>query len=329
MSRGKKGSHPPSLLRIVERTLREECRLAVGDCLLLAVSGGGDSMAMLHVLGRLAPRFGIRLYAHGVDHGLRPEAGRELDLAAGLAAQLGIEFSRSSLSLEHGPNLQSRARGLRYQALNQRAVDLGAAFVATAHHADDRAETVILRLLRGAGLHGLGVLPARRGQLVRPLVRARRADILAHLRRHEIAFASDPSNQNTHYLRVKVRLEILPALAAVAPRIVDELCAIADEAVELRDALESGLPNAIGRGAIADEAVESRDAPESGLPNAIGRGAMADEAVESRDAPGLGLPNAIGRRQREALLRALASGKPGFELPLANGLVVRVERRTT
>lgn len=280
MSRGKKGSHPPSLLRIVERTLREECGLSVGDCLLLAISGGGDSMAMLHVLGRLAPRFGIRLFAHGVDHGLRPEAGRELDLAASLASQFGIEFSRSTLELAHGANLQSRARVLRYQALNQRAVAVGATLVATAHHADDRAETVLLRLLRGSGIQGLGVLPARRGQLVRPLVRARRADILAHLARHEIAFATDPSNRNTHYLRVKVRLEILPLLTAVAPRIVDELCAIADEAVALREAPESDMPQG------------------------------------------------VGRRQREALLRALASGKPGFELPLGNGLVVRLERRS-
>jgi tRNA(Ile)-lysidine synthase len=281
LSRGTKGSHPPSLLRIVERTLREECRLSVGDCLLLAVSGGGDSMAMLHVLGRLAPRFGIRLFAHGVDHGLRAEAGRELDLAASLASQLGIEFSRSTVSMEHGANLQSRARGLRYQALNHRAAAVGAALVATAHHADDRAETVILRLLRGAGLHGLGVLPARRDHLVRPLVRARRADILAHLQRHEVVFASDPSNQNTHYLRVKVRLEILPVLAAVAPRIVDELCAIADEAARLRDAPESDMQHG------------------------------------------------IGRRQRDALMRALASGEPGFELPLRNGLVVRIERRSS
>lgn len=280
MSRGKKGSHPPSLLRIVERTLREECRLSVGDCLLLAISGGGDSMAMLHVLGRLAPRFGIRLFAHGVDHGLRPEAGRELELAASLASQFGIEFSRSTLDLTHGANLQSRARVLRYQALNQRAVAVGATLVATAHHADDRAETVLMRLLRGAGLHGLGVLPARHEQLVRPLVRAKRADILAHLARHEIAFATDPSNRNTHYLRVKVRLEILPALTAIAPRIVDELCAIADEAVALRDAPESGMQHG------------------------------------------------IGRRQREALTHAIASGKPGFELPLGNGLVVRLERRS-
>lgn len=192
-------------------------------------------MAMLDVLARLAPRFGIRLFAHGVDHGLRPEAGRELDLAASLASKCGVDFTRSAVTVAHGGNLQSRARSVRYQALQQRAAELGGAIIATAHHADDRAETVILRLLRGAGLLGLGVLAPRKGPLMRPLIRARRSDIHAHLARHEIDFATDPSNQNKHYLRVQVRLELLPMLTAMSPRIVDELCAIADEALGLRE----------------------------------------------------------------------------------------------
>lgn len=278
MSRGKKNSHSPSLTRIVDRTLREESQLSAGDRVLLAISGGGDSMAMLHVMARLAPKFGIGLFAHGVDHGLRPEAGSELDLAATLAAQLGIEFSRSKISVAHGSNLQSRARVARYEALEQRAEELGGALIATAHHADDRAETVILRMLRGSGLLGLGVLSARERQLLRPMIRTRRSDILAHLTRHGIEYASDPSNRNPHYLRVKVRQEILPALALVSPRIVEHLCAIADEAAASKSA-----------------------GPE-----------LATEG--------------LGRRQREALLRAIASANTGFELPLGNGLLLRLSR---
>jgi tRNA(Ile)-lysidine synthase len=197
---------------------------------LLAVSGGGDSTAMLHVLSRLAPRFGVGLRAHGVDHGLRPEAGRELDIVAKLAEELGVEFSRTKIDVPHGSNLQARARQERYQALMARAKELGCSIIATAHHADDRAETVLLRLLRGAGLLGLGVLSPRDGSMLRPMARARRADILAHLARHRLAFSSDPSNENTHYLRVKVRKEILPMLAEISPGIVSHLCAIADQA---------------------------------------------------------------------------------------------------
>lgn len=280
MSRGGHRSHPPSLLRIVERTLREECRLAAGDCLLLAVSGGSDSTALLHVMARLAPRFGIGLFAHGVDHGLRAEASRELDIAAGLARDLDIEFSRSQISVAHGGNLQARAREARYAALERRANELGSAIIVTAHHADDRAETVLLRLMRGSGLAGLGVLAPREQRLLRPMIRARKTDIWAHLRRHELAYSSDPSNENTRYLRVKVRKEILPMLLAASPGIVEHLCAIADQAL-------------------------------------LTRNADGDDAGGER----------LGRRQRAALARAIELGKAGFELPLTDGLILRVERQ--
>lgn len=252
MSRGGHLSHPPSLLRIVERTLREECSLVAGDRVLLAVSGGGDSTAMLHVLSRLAPRLGVGLFAHGVDHGLRAEAGTELDLASTLAERLGIEFSRCQIEVARGSNLQARAREARYVALRHRADELGCTLIATAHHADDRAETVFMRLLRGSGIQGLGVLAPRENHLLRPLIRARRSDISAHLSRHELLFSSDPSNDNTHYLRVTVRKVLLPSLVEVSPGIVSHLCAIADEVCAMRretDELDPGSPtqDALGR----------------------------------------------------------------------------------
>jgi len=222
-------SHPPTLLKIVERTLAEECAIERGSHVLLGVSGGGDSTALLHVLARLQKRLGFSVSAHGVDHGLRPEAAAELDLAQALSRELGIGFSRSRLALEAGSNLQARARAARYRALDKAARAIGASLLATAHHADDRAETVLLRLLRGAGPHGLGVLPPRSGNLIRPLIRARKSDILAHLARHQIRFAEDPSNSNRRYLRVRVRHELLPLLEELSPQIVRHLNALADE----------------------------------------------------------------------------------------------------
>ncbi len=222
-------SHPPSLLKLVERTLREECLVQRGDRLLIAVSGGADSSALLHVLSRLAPRLGIELRAHGVDHGLRPEAGAELDQAAAFAARLGVAFERTRVRVEPGGNLQARARKARYAALEQAASRWDRALLATAHHADDRAETVMLRLLRGAGPRGLAVLPARAGARLRPLIRARRTDVEAHLLRHGVPCARDPSNTDRRFLRVRVRLEIMPLLASASPRIVDHLVALADQ----------------------------------------------------------------------------------------------------
>jgi tRNA(Ile)-lysidine synthase len=222
-------SHPPTLLTLARRAIVEGRLFAKGDRVLVAVSGGPDSMALLHVLARLRKDVGHDVLAHGVDHGLRPEAGAELDLAEAHAKSLGVPFGRTSLSLEPGGNLQARARTARFAALRQAAQAGGAAVIATGHHADDRAETVLIRLLQGAGPRGLAVLPLRAGDLVRPLLHARRADIQAHLARHDVPFATDPSNSNPRFLRPRVRHEVLPVLQQLSPAIVTHLCALADQ----------------------------------------------------------------------------------------------------
>jgi tRNA(Ile)-lysidine synthase len=220
-------SHPPSLITTVRRTLLEECGPLSSRVIVAAVSGGGDSQAMLSVLARLAPKLGFSLSAHGVDHGLRAAAAGELDLAEKLATKLGVPFGRTRLSLGHGGNLQARAREARYAALRHVAAP-DDALIATAHHADDRAETVLLRLLRGSGPRGLAVLSPRAHDVIRPLVRAEKRDVLLHLQRHCLDFAEDPSNQDAAFLRVRVRGELLPLLTQLSPQIVRHLNALAD-----------------------------------------------------------------------------------------------------
>ena len=221
-------SHPPTLLTLVQRTLREECGVERGTRILLALSGGSDSMALLHVLAVLAKKQGFFLCAHGVDHGLRAEAGAELDRAGARCAELGVAFSRTVLALPNGGNLQARARDARRAALIAAAEVTQASLIATAHHADDRAETVLIRVLRGSGPRGLAVLPPRSGIWIRPLCRARKSDVRLHLQRHALAFAEDPSNQNPRFLRTRVRHELLPLLCELSPRIAEHLCALAD-----------------------------------------------------------------------------------------------------
>jgi tRNA(Ile)-lysidine synthase len=222
-------SHPPSLLTLALRTAKDASLFAKGDVVLAAVSGGGDSTALLHVLALLRSKLGHEVVAHGVDHGLRADAANELDLASDLARSLGVPMTRSDLKVPRGGNLQARARDARLGALREAAARAGAKAIATGHHADDRAETVLLRLLRGAGPRGLAVLPPRAGDLVRPLIRARRADIEAHLSRHALPHADDPSNADPRFLRVRVRSELLPLLAQLSPGIVSHLCALADQ----------------------------------------------------------------------------------------------------
>lgn len=222
-------SHPPTLITTTRRTLFEDCGVQKSDRILVAVSGGGDSLALLHVLHRLALEYGFGLVAHGVDHGLRAEAAHELDLAESLADDCRVQFSRTVLHVTPGSNLQARARQARYEALRAAATSTGATLIATGHHADDRAETVLLRLLTGAGPRGLAVLPPRAGRLIRPMLRARRADVLSHLARHGISHAEDPTNRDRRYLRTRVRFDVLPLLESLAPEVSRHLCALADQ----------------------------------------------------------------------------------------------------
>lgn len=235
-------SHPPSLLRLAERVIREEDLVPRAAVVLCACSGGPDSTALLHVLGRLRERFHFSLVAHGVDHGLRADAEGELDFAARVAASLGVPFAITRVAVTPGGNLQARAREARFGALRAAAKSAGATRIATGHTADDRAETVLIRLLRGAGPEGLAALPAaaplpasasdatRRDAitLIRPLILARRVDVVAHLARHRIAAANDPSNEDPRFLRVRVRRELLPLMEELSPTIVDHLCALAE-----------------------------------------------------------------------------------------------------
>lgn len=238
------------MLTLVRRVLERECPLPRGSHVLLAVSGGGDSMALLHALALLRRKFGLVLSAHGVDHGLRQEALDELATAAAFARAHEVPFSISHLRIAPGGNLQARAREARYAALRGEGVRVGATWIATAHHAEDRAETVLLRLLRGAGVGGLGVLPVRSGDLIRPLIRVPRAAIAQHLARHGVPYANDPSNRDPRFLRARVREELMPLLKELSPGIVNHLTSLADQVTmgpprELLD--DAGRPLSLNR----------------------------------------------------------------------------------
>lgn len=248
-----KGSHAPTLLTLAARELREHALARRGETVLVAVSGGPDSMALLHVLARLAPKQGFRVIAHGVDHGLREGARAELELAADLARSLDVPFATTRVTVAPGGNLQARARAARWDALDRARHHASAASIATAHHADDRAETVLLRLLRGTGVRGLAVLPPRSGDRIRPFLRATRTDVQAHLARHAIPFAVDPSNADARFARARARAELMPLLVRLSPRIVEHLCALADDALALRNTGETGVAAAslVQRAALA------------------------------------------------------------------------------
>jgi tRNA(Ile)-lysidine synthase len=209
--------------------LREHDLVPRGATVLVAVSGGADSMALLHVLAGLRHSAAFGLFAHGVDHGLRPESAGELDVAQRFARSLNVPFARTRIVLDPGGNLQARARTARWTALEAAASQVGATRIATGHHADDRAETMLMRILRGTSVRGLAVLPPRCGARIRPMLSARRTDIEAHVARHSVPYCVDPSNQSTRFLRSRVRHQLMPVLERLGPRVVEHMCALAAE----------------------------------------------------------------------------------------------------
>ena len=198
-----------------------------GETVLTAVSGGADSVALLDVLHSLRAECALSLHAIHVHHGLRPEADADADFVRALCERMGVPLSTERVSVKQEPpwdGLEAEARRARYGAFREVARRIGAQLIATGHTADDQAETVLMRLLEGAGPRGLaGIAPAR-GMLVRPLLGARRADVEAHLRGRGLDWVEDASNRDPRFLRNRIRHEVLPFLAhAVNPSIVDHL----------------------------------------------------------------------------------------------------------
>jgi len=199
------------------------------DRVLVAVSGGPDSLALLLLTHAL---LGDRCGAATVDHGLRPEATEEAAWVADLCATRGIGHAvlRGDLPERtgHTANLSARARALRYDLLQAHADTVGAAHIATAHHADDQVETLIMRLNRGAGVSGLAGVRAKSGRVIRPLLGWRRAELGAIVAAAGIVAVEDPSNVSDRFDRARLRKQ-LAAIDWIDPlRVAASAAALAD-----------------------------------------------------------------------------------------------------
>jgi len=227
----------------VRRTARERSLVAPGDQVLVACSGGPDSTALLHVLHRLRGELGITLCAASIDHGLRPESAVEVEQVAAFAEALGVPFDSARVTMQgEGASIQAQARELRYAALHGIAAARGATRIAVGHTQDDQAETVLGRLLRGAGIRGLGgIEPLRADGVIRPLLDCRRSDVRAYAVDRGLPFVDDPSNHQHAFERVRIRHEVLPVLLVEDARVVEHLSALGDEAAELNAYLEAQL----------------------------------------------------------------------------------------
>lgn len=227
------------LERRVERTLRDRELVQRGSRVLAACSGGPDSAAMLGALHALRHRVGHDLVAvASVDHGLRAEACRDVAVAREQSERLGVPFHALRVTLEAGASLQAQARRARYAVLHRLAHELGADRIAVGHTLDDQAETVLQRVLRGAGIEALaGIEPRRADGVIRPLIDCSRDESRAYALRFFGRVVDDASNRDPRFLRARVREELLPLMHREDPAVVRHLAALADDARAHRESL--------------------------------------------------------------------------------------------
>ena len=303
----------PPLFGVLERFF--ERKSGAGDLVVVAFSGGPDSTALLWGLTQTAPKLGIELHAAHLDHRLDADSVRRAAAARSLAAEMGVALTLEELDSElpcaDAESPEAFARRCRYEFLNRLVDRLGARFIATAHHADDQAETVLLRLLFGSGLEGLGAMRDLRGRLIRPLLGSRRSELERALGASGLEPVTDPTNLDFTTPRNAVRSRLLPFLEAREPGTVERLCRLATAAQRASTAIEGRLgplisPRRIdakmpgmGGAAVDRRALESL--PQPLLPAAL--------ALLHRQA---GAPYPAGAAARRELLRQLQSGSaPG------------------
>jgi len=282
---------------------------------MAALSAGPDSTALVAALaalrdaGRLA-----EVHALHVDHGLRPGVAEDAASAAAACERLRVSFETVRVRVRPG-NVQAQARQARYAALSAAADRAGATRIATGHTRTDQAETVLLRLLRGAGLRGIAAIPPRRGRIVRPLIDRSRAEGISYLDRLGLGWREDPTNATPRYARNRLRLEAWPVLLRSAPRLEEALARAADLARDDERVLARRAREIVGPGtrvplaALRREPVAVRRRVVRRLFRSAGGKGLSARHVEAvlallrRRRPGrIALPGAIEARCRYGAL---------------------------
>jgi tRNA(Ile)-lysidine synthase len=292
-------------------TMRRRRLAGPADTVLVALSAGPDSTALVAALAALRDRGEIsRVCALHVDHGLRPGGAEDAACAAAACRRLRVPFESVRVKVRPG-NVQAEARRARYAALREAAERMGATRIATGHTRTDQAETVLLRLLRGAGARGLAGVPPRRGRIVRPLIDRPRAEGIAYLERTALAWREDPTNATPRFARNRLRQAAWPALLALAPSAERALARAADLARSDDRALSARARAVAGPGATVELAALAAE------PLAVRR-----RVVRRLWRAAGGSASRLAARHVEAALALTRRRGPG-RLTLAGGLEAR------
>jgi len=189
-----------------------------GDKIVVAVSGGADSMCLLSILNHLKQQYSLSLYIAHINHGIRKEESKaELSFVRMISSRIKIPFESLSVSIpniakEKGLSIEQAGRDVRYKFFLDVLKKYQAQKVATGHHLDDQVETVLMRIIRGSGLQGLRGIPPIRNYFIRPLIECNQKEIIAYCKRNKIIYCFDSSNNELFYFRNKIRHQLIPLL---------------------------------------------------------------------------------------------------------------------
>lgn len=246
------------ITKFIHKYLQQHPLLGKDDRLIVAVSGGKDSLALLYSLNQIREAFEFQLHVATLDHGLRGQTGAEdAEFVVRIAQEWDLPYTRGKVDVltiaqAQKLSIETASRNARYDFLAEVAKNVGAKCVAVAHHADDQAETVLMHLLRGSGLQGLRGMQIESPmpnhpelRLIRPLLAVTRAQIEAYCGEHNLPAREDITNQDTHYFRNQLRLEILPYLAQLNPQISSSLNRLADSVQIDLDFIETAFDEKI------------------------------------------------------------------------------------
>lgn len=203
------------MLQEVKDTIKKHDLLKRGDRVLIALSGGPDSVALIHILAELRTTYHLKLHAIHINHGIRPDVGEhEEQLCRELCGRLNVPLEIEGTSIPElarisGKGIEETARDFRYEAFERVADELNCTRIAVGHHADDQSETVLFRILRGTGRTGLRGIPIKRGRIIRPLLETSKNDILAYLKAAKLGYCTDESNADQAYARNYIRHRLL------------------------------------------------------------------------------------------------------------------------
>ena len=254
---------------------------------LLAVSGGIDSVVMAYLFAQVRDNFKLTLAIAHFNHSLRgEESDADEDFVKDLAKALGMPFFSEKWTSSERGNWEERAREARYSFLNKTRQQLGYDWIATAHHADDQAETLLMRLVEGSGYRGLRGISERNGKVVRPLLKFSKAEFTHYAGENEISFREDSSNQDTRFRRNRIRENILPQIKKLNPHFSQTAQRTASNMVEIAEWVEEHLHDLYGRAvSVSDKGLIQIDEKELKKVSSFLQKELVREVVNENDLP--------------------------------------------